>query len=164
MLEKIIKVGDDADWLPTDEGGRQGTGGLIELADTKVVEFAAKYLPFIPNAISAVNSEGLDVISYNFTGCLMSVFSGLNGRRLVCHVSTGEGQDCKDAWSQIRGASANVFEFRPSEYIETMGGSFSGCYGLITTDYQALAITVVRSHDGQSRSISAVKKMRVWKG
>lgn len=164
MLEKIIKVGDDASWLPTEEGGRRGSGGVIELVDTKVVEFAAKYLPFIPNAISAVSSEGMDVISYNFTGCLMAVFNARDGRRMVCHVSTGAGQDCKSAWAEIRRTSTNIFQFRPSDHIEPMGGSFSGCYGLITNDLQSLAITVVGSRDGRSRSISAIKKMRLFQG
>ncbi|MEA9787119.1 MULTISPECIES: hypothetical protein [Xanthomonas] len=162
MLEKIIKVGDDASWLPREEGGQTGSGGLIELTTPREVEFAAKYLPFIPNAISAVSSGGLDVISYNFSGCLMAVYNAQDGRRMVCHVSTGDGQDCRNAWSQIRSTSTHVFQFRPSEHIETKGSALAGCYGLITNDLQSLAITVVVGRDGRSRSISAIKKMRLW--
>ncbi|OQP73879.1 hypothetical protein IA54_012755 [Xanthomonas phaseoli pv. syngonii LMG 9055] len=162
MLEKIIKVGGDASWLPTAEGGQIGSGGLIELANPTVVEFAANYLPFIPNAISAVSSGGLDVISYNFSGCLMAVYNAQDGRRMVCHVSTGDGQDCRDAWNQIRSISTHVFQFRPSEHIETKGSALRGCYGLITSDLQSLAITVVSGRDPNSRFVSAIKKMRVW--
>ncbi|MGY4890436.1 UNVERIFIED_CONTAM: hypothetical protein EX528_08640 [Xanthomonas axonopodis] len=179
MLEKKIKVGDDASWLPRKEGELTGSGGLIEVPGTKLEGYATKYLPFIPNAISAVHSGGLDVISYNFSGCLMAAYTAQDGRRMVCHVSTGEGNDCKSAWDQIRSTSTNVLEFRPSDYIDTKGRSLAGCYGLITNDDRSLAITVVSGKDPSSRFISAItvvsgkepnsrfisaiKKMRFWR-
>ncbi|AYO95535.1 hypothetical protein [Xanthomonas axonopodis] len=51
MLEKKIKVGDDASWLPRKEGELTGSGGLIEVPGTVLEGYATKYLPFIPNAI-----------------------------------------------------------------------------------------------------------------
>lgn len=164
MLEDVLAVGSDASWLPTAEG-RQGTGvlcssgGLIAIRRTT----AYRYLPFAKNGINFVCPNGLDVISFNFTGCIMAAFKHVDGTMKVCHVSTGPGQDCKDEWQRVKTVSTNVFAFRPSDFIETNGQALWGCYGLITADLQTYAITVVRAHDG-TRSVAAIKKAHLLRG
>lgn len=157
MLERVLVVGGDASWLPTEET-MQGTGGLCSSGDTVGNQggVAFRYLPFAKNGINCVASQGLDVISYNFTGCLMGVFKHNDGVVKVCHVSTGNGQDCKDEWQQVKAASTNVFEFRPSDFIDANGQAFEGCYGLITNDLRTYSITVARSKTG-ARTIAAIK-------
>src|SRR5882724_5365790 len=117
MLEKALKVGDSANSLPI----TQLTGGNGTLCSTGIVPLVGhpgSYLPFVKNGINWAPAQGEDVISYNFTGCIMAVFTQ-GGVRKVCHVSTGEGQDCKDAWQAIKAQSSQVFEFKPSDFVDT---------------------------------------------
>ena len=157
MIETILTPGSSADWLPIDEA--DGGGGKLCSRGVQTATAPGggkyKYLPFAANAINSVAQEGLDVISFNFTGCLMAVFNN-KGTKLVCHVSTGNGQDCKAEWGTIKKGSINVFEFRPSDFIETKGGAFFGCYGVITSDLRTFAVTVVSGKTGQ-KTVSAVK-------
>jgi hypothetical protein len=68
-----------------------------------------------------------------------------SGVRKVCHVSTGHGSDCKEAWAKIQKTSTNVLNFKPSDYIRIKAGeAFVGCYGLITPDSECYAITVAK--------------------
>ena len=146
--------------FPRNEASAQGEGGLCSI-DVETLSLGIhryKYLPFAKNGINCVATEGLDVVSYNFTGCIMAVFDD-QGTRKVCHVSTGEGQDCKEEWQRIKGRSFNVFEFRPSDFIDAKGRAFAGCYGLITSDLQTYAITVVSPliHGGPPEIASIAK-------
>jgi hypothetical protein len=160
MIETILKPGDVVDF-PIEEA--EGGGGKICSRGAKKVSTGGinyKYLPFAANAINSVAQEGMDVISYNFTGCLMAVFKE-GGAFKVCHVSTGSGQDCKAEWENIKKGFTNVFEFRPSDFIETKGGAFAGCYGLITSDLRTFAITVVQASGSKQRTIAAITMARL---
>lgn len=161
MLENVLVIGSDANWLPTAET-MQGTGGLCSSGDTLGNQggVAYRYLPFAKNGINCVSQQGVDVISYNFTGCLMGVFKHNDGVVKVCHVSTGHGQDCKDEWQNVKAVSSNVFEFRPSDFIEANGQAFDGCYGLITNDLRTYSITVARAKNG-ARTIASVTMARL---
>lgn len=142
MLEDLLKVGSDASWLPTAEGGKQGTGGECSLGAMDVK--GGKYLPFVANGINYVESQGKDVISGKFTGCIMAAYNVKGGSRRVCHVSTGNGQDCKSKWEEIKAASSSVTEFKPSDSIDVskFGGGMSlyGCYGIITAEGKCFAV------------------------
>ena len=156
MLETVLTVGSSAAWLPTAES-KAGAGTLCQ-NDYKpgIYNKKGKYLPFAPNGINYVASAGEDVISGKFTGCIMAVFVH-KGERRVCHVSTGKGQDCKAKWQEIKAASANVVEFKPSDFIDTGGRALVGCYGLITADGKNYSITVV-SNKG-ANVVASIKKV-----
>jgi hypothetical protein len=159
MVEKILKEGTSPGWLPTNEAGQNGTGTLCQLGLVPKLYYGARYVPFAKNGINWVEQlANQDVISYNFTGCIMAVFTQ-NGVRRVCHVSTGAGQDCLAEWQRIKRLSTNVFEFRPSDYIETKGGAFVGCYGLITGDLRGYSITIVLMNN--ALKIASIKQMRL---
>ncbi|MCA1764263.1 MAG: hypothetical protein ABR574_13685 [Cryomorphaceae bacterium] len=161
MIERTLAEGSSPGWLPTREAGQNGSGTLCQLGILPGLRYGAKYLPFAKNGINWVESTGVDVISYNFTGCLMASFT-YEGVRRVCHVSTGTGQDCKEEWERIKSLSTNVFEFRPSDFIDTKGASLNGCYGLITADLRTYSITVVRRSSGlEIASIKMARLLRV---
>jgi hypothetical protein len=160
MLETILKGGASADWLPTHEA-TAGTGGLCSNnIQNGIHKGKHKYLPFAKNGINWVASQGEDVLSYNFTGCIMAVFDH-GGVRKVCHVSTGDGQDCKAQWDTIKGQSKNVFEFKPSDFIETKGAAFGGCCGLITADLRTYSITLALSKG--VRTVANIQMARLLK-
>ena len=157
MLEKKLKVGDS--WiggLGADENGGGGECSLgVQTLTHDGVEFL--YLPFAKNGINYVAPKGRDVLSGKFSGCLMGTYK-TGGQQRVCHVSTGQGQDCKAAWHQVMNGATNVFQFRPSDHIETGGIAWYGTFGLITTDLQFLSITVGRV--GDDLKISGIAKGR----
>ena len=156
MLETLLHVGAPS-WLPTAESGQAGAGTLCSIdVQHGIHNGKHKYLPFVPNGINWVASQGEDVISYNFTGCIMATFKE-GGIVKVCHVSTGKGQDCKAAWDAVKARSTNVFEFKPSDAIEANGGAFAGCYGLITSDLRTYSITVVRPAQGTGLKVASIK-------
>jgi hypothetical protein len=160
MLETTLNVGAPS-WLPTAEAGAEGAGGLCSLGVIEGIHNGNhKYVPFAKNGINWVASQGQDVISYNFTGCIMAAFK-YQGVARVCHVSTGAGQDCKARWDEIKAQSANVFEFKPSDFIETNGGAFAGCYGLITSDLRTYAITTVRPPTGANVKVASIVAARL---
>lgn len=150
MLEQIAKPGMDASWLPTAEGGSTGAGkecsqGVVEVK-------GGKYLPFVANGINYAESSGKDVISFNFTGCIMAAYVTKGGSRRVCHVSTGSKQDCKPEWDRIKKDSKNVVEFKPSDAIDPKklsGLAFKGCYGIITADDKCFAVVVAADKGGK---------------
>ncbi len=168
MLETILKVGAPSP-LPTAEAGQDGAGTLCSFGiQAGNLGGPYKYLPFAKGGINYVASQGQDVLSYNFTGCIMAVFTE-GGVQKVCHVSTGDGQDCLAEWANIKARSTNVFEFKPHEYISTGGGAFMGCYGLITADLRMYAITVIQnrvagghvaSSDAKIAAITMARPMR----
>jgi hypothetical protein len=158
MIEKTLKEGTSTGFLPTREAGQNGMGALCQHGIFPGLSYGAKYLPFVKNGINWVGSAGSDVISYNFTGCIMATFT-YQGIRRVCHVSTGAGQDCKAEWERIKKLSTNVFEFRPSDFIDTKGGAFAGCYGLITADLRTYSITIVRKN--AKLTIASIKMARL---
>jgi hypothetical protein len=145
MLEKLLTVGAPSPLLVTPS--LIGGAGTVCTRDVQTKTLGAvtyKHLPFVVNGINSVDAGGLDVVSYNFSGCIMAVYKQ-GGAFRVCHVSTGDGQDCKDEWNRIKAASTSVFEFKPSDFCETGGAALLGVYGLVTADLQTYAITVVQN-------------------
>lgn len=140
MLESLVRVGAPSffPYSPTVAGG---AGGLCSINVVNgVANGAGKFIPFVANAINYVATQGQDVISAHFTGCIMASFDD-NGIRKVCHVSTGSDfGDCKPAWDALKKNYTNVFEFRPSDFIGST--PHSKCYGLITADLQMYTILV----------------------
>ena len=144
----------DVSWLPRAEGARTAQNGSCSICSIGIQdmkhEFGGKeihyrYLPFVPNQINCCESPGFDVLSYNFTGCIMAIFTDSKGVRKVCHVSTGSDADCKAQWEDIQKQSTEVRNYRPSDYIrlpDMPGWAFLGCYGLITPDLKCYAITI----------------------
>ena len=149
-LEQRTRPGADVTWLPTHEGGvLRGFGGLCRSPQRIVPITTAgdKYLPFIPNGISYVETQGFDVISFNFTGCLMAAYVDETGARRVCHVATGENGDCKPAWEEIKKGAKSFIQFKPSESIaraDFEGQAFTGCYGIITATDECFAVVVAQ--------------------
>jgi hypothetical protein len=146
MLENITRPGMDTSWLPVWEDGSPGTGKECShgALDVNFKGTKGKYLPFVKNGINYVESNGMDVISFNFTGCIMAVYTK-GGSRRVCHVSTGSQQDCKGEWEKIKAASKDVKEFKPSDAIDSKklgGAALKGCYGIITAEGKCFAVVV----------------------
>jgi hypothetical protein len=145
MLEKLLRIGAPSP-LPVTASSMGGAGGECT-RDVQVVtlgDVTYKHLPFVVNGINSVDAGGMDVVSYNFSGCLMAAYK-VGGAFRVCHVSTGDGQDCKVEWARIKATSNAVFEFKPSDFCATGGAALLGVYGLITADLQTYAITVVQN-------------------
>lgn len=145
MLEKHLQTGMAANWLPTSEGGKGGTGKELSDGVIHVRDNTALYLPFVANGINYVDSQGKDVISYNFTGCIMATYT-VGGARRVCHVSTGGGQDCKAEWDRIKRSATGVIAFRPDlgadiAQLGKLGQAFN-CYGLITATGECYSVMV----------------------
>lgn len=163
MLELKLKAGMNADTLPRYESGKTGSGTLCQYGiKPENRYFGAKYLPYATGGINWIQqSASDDIISFPFSGCIMAVFT-LDGIRRVCHVSTGEdGQDCMAEWKKIKDRSTNVFEFKPSDYIDTKGQALVGCYGLITGDLRTYAVTVVRNKEDNTLKIASINKARL---
>jgi hypothetical protein len=153
MLEKVLNVGDP--WAYNLPGDQPGAGGECSLG-VQTLQVAGRagasplsflYLPFALNGINSVVPQGRDVLSGKFSGCIMASYN-TGGQSRVCHVSTGAGQDCKDAWRQIMTGATNVFQFKPADHIETGGMAWFGTYGLITSELAFYAITVGRDAGG----------------
>jgi hypothetical protein len=161
MLETVLKAGSSVGWLPRGEA-RPGNGGTCQndIATLTQNGFKYKYLPFAPNGINCALSQGLDVISYNFSGCIMAVFKYM-GVRYVCHVSTGGGQDCQAAWSNVKGGYSDTVEYKPHLYLpeKFKGVGSGGCYGLITNDDRAFAVIIYLKDGGNTKIVQAIKKM-----
>jgi hypothetical protein len=140
MLENLVRVGIPSffPYAPTVAGG---PGGLCSLnVINGVANGPGKFLPFVANGINYVATQGQDVISAHFTGCIMASFDD-GGTRKVCHVSTGSDfGDCKPAWNALKKNFTNVFEFRPSDFVGST--PHAKCYGLITADLQMYTILV----------------------
>lgn len=153
MLEKLLQPGADSSWLPTEQFDRCRSSEIetSECAKEGIHEGRHKYLPFIKDRVNYVVAQNQDVISYNFSGCIMATHKR-NGVRRVCHVSTGGDGDCKESWERIKKTSSEVFEFRPHEFIDIEGlfkkastYAFVGCYGLITSDLRTFSISIGRN-------------------
>lgn len=159
MLESILAVGQPAE-LPTHEAPNKGSGGLCQIGVTPNLHRGAVYLPFAPNGINWVKQETNDIVSWNFTGCIMAAFTFENIKR-VAHISTGAGQDCLPQWAKIKEKSTNVFEFKPSDFIETKGKSFVGCYGLITPHLDVYSITIITEDNNITFKVASIVKARL---
>ena len=166
MLEKKLQKGMTANWLPTNEGSVAGAGK--ELSTGAIDVEGGIYLPFVANGINYVESQGKDVLSYNFTGCIMATYTTAGGSRRVCHVSTGSGQDCLGEWATIKGGARNVLAFKPHLFadiqaMQKTGQAFS-CFGLITATGDCYSIAVggtVRDSPGKGKMIVVLSCERV---
>jgi hypothetical protein len=132
MLEDLIRVGAPS-FLPDAKLIVGGTGGFCSQGVIDgFLKGQNKYLPFVANGINSVATQGQDVVSGPFSGCVMAAYTE-GGARKVCHVSTGADYgDCKPAWDTAKAGYANVVEFKPSDYIGKT--PYKYCYGLITAN------------------------------
>jgi len=156
-----LKPGSDASWLPKDEAKR-GTGILCSVGWKDIDKPTHyRYLPFAPNGINYCAAAGVDVISGNFTGCIMATFTDSEGRN-ICHVSTGNSMDCKQEWARIQEKFKfkGVRNFKPDSGIpaDLKGKALDWCYGLITSDSKCYAITTTVEKNGK-RVVFAVKRV-----
>lgn len=168
MLEKLLQKGMAANWLPTNEAGARGDGKEMSkgIEELKVQSGKGIYLPFAPNGINFVESQGKDVISYNFTGCIMAAYTK-GGQRRVAHVSTGAGQDCKSEWNSIAKTASSVLAFKPHEAanigeLQKAGQAFN-CYGLITANGDCFSIVVGGKLSGANKTVIVVSCDKVSK-
>jgi hypothetical protein len=137
MLEKLVKVGTPS-IFPYSGTIAGGTGGACSQGVIDgILNGQHKFLPFVANGINWVASQGQDVISAHFTGCIMAAYTE-GGVAKVCHVSTGEHGDCKGAWDTLKANCSKVFAFRPSDFVGDT--PHTRCYGLITSDLQVFTV------------------------
>jgi hypothetical protein len=161
MIESMLKKGQSPGWLPRHEAIGNPSGDLCQLnIIPNKLYYGAKYIPFADGGINWIQQDGHDVISYNFTGCLMAQYND-DGVQKVCHVSTGLGKtDCKKKWNERKKNFSYVKEYRPSDFIpKDMGGLiFAGCYGVITTSGTGYAI-IIGSNKAMEYTIVDIKMM-----
>ncbi len=139
MLEALVKVGAPS-FFPYVSAIAGGNGGLCSLGAVSVLNGQHKFLPYVANGINWVANNGQDVISANFSGCIMAAYSD-HGTAKVCHVSTGAGYgDCKAAWDALKANYNNVIQFKPSDFIYNT--PHIRCYGLITSNMQMYTVLV----------------------
>lgn len=141
MLERLVTINAPA-FFPYVNTIAGGTGGFCSQGVVNGFHNNRhKFLPFVSNGINYVESQGEDVISAHFSGCIMAAYTDVDGVNKVCHVSTGaDFGDCKAAWDAHKRRCTKVFEFRPSDFIGDT--PHTRCYGLITADLQVYTILV----------------------
>ncbi len=148
MIETILSEGQSPGFLPTYEAPRRTVKGLCSEGIPTVLIYGSRYLPFAPNGINRVEQlPNEDIISYNFTGCIMASYTDINGRRWVCHVSTGGDDECRPVWNNLKTQYSEVYEFKPSDNIIDINEPFRGCYGVITWDRRAFSIITTISNN-----------------
>lgn len=118
-----------------------------------VVNF--RLLPYAQGAINYCELMGRDVISAYFSGCIMARYKR-DGAWRVCHVSTGDPNDCKDKWEQIKAEDGvtDVSEFKPHENVD--GGD--KILGLVTStgDCFAIGCSAVDVDVPETRSVEQI--------
>jgi len=60
-------------------------------------------LPYRPGQINATRMKGEEVISGEFTGCIMTTFNN-DGVRMCAHVCTQQGYTRRQDWNEIKGS------------------------------------------------------------
>lgn len=117
------------------------------------------FIPWSPGGINYVFSNGRDVISGPFTGCIMASYTK-GGARRVCHVATPE---CNAAWQALKAGSdfTLITEFAPADPVLDRMGYYTkkltgGLYvlGLITADDKCYS--AVLSEKGTNSGIFTV--------
>jgi hypothetical protein len=97
--------------------GRPGFDGcyrIVSIGSTKALEFfdrapgsgecAVKILPYRPGKVASQPIAGGDVISGEFTGCVMATYN--DGQALfAAHVDTNKDTSQRDAWNTQKGGS-----------------------------------------------------------
>lgn len=167
MIENWIKEGAPSPFPTLRDAGQRGNGGLCShgVRTEQSTGGPYKFLPFAAAGINWCDPQGMDVVSFPFTGCLMAVFTH-QGTRKVGHISTGPNQDCLPAWQKIKTESSQAFVFRPSDYVDTRGKVLFGCYGIFTADNQGYAVTVTGGVGGpgglvEDPKVAAIVKARL---
>lgn len=136
MLEKYMGRGMNLDWLQeVYKPELKGFGsfrwelrkGIVKVSASRKGLFSTKttsaiWLPYVPGGINYSNSQGLDVISGPFSGCIMAAYTKRGGERRICHVSTfGESKyDCKDLWDTIKKDCVSYVEFKPASFYQEL--------------------------------------------
>lgn len=110
--------------------------GLRTKTQTTRQKVRFRFLPYVQGAINYCESQGVDVLSGFFSGCIMARYTRNNTWR-VCHVSTGAPNDCQDTWLAIKGETAvkQVKEFKPHDHVTA-----DKILGLITSTGKRFAI------------------------
>lgn len=110
--------------------------GLLTARIAKMRQIDFLFLPYAQGSINYCEPQGKDVLSAYFSGCIMARYKR-NGSWRVCHVSTGEPNDCKDKWDRIKNEPevSDVSEFKPHERVDA-----SKILGLITNTGNRYAI------------------------
>lgn len=110
--------------------------GLRTKTQTTSQKVRFRFLPYVQGAINYCESQGVDVLSGFFSGCIMARYTRDNVWR-VCHVSTGAPNDCQAAWLTIKGQSTvkQVKEFKPHLHVTA-----DKILGLVTSTGKQYAI------------------------
>jgi hypothetical protein len=73
-------------------------------AVTSPDKFPVKILPYVPNSINVVGAGGDEVISGEFTGCVMSLFRH-DGLLKCAHVDTNKDTSQRKAYETLKGST-----------------------------------------------------------
>jgi hypothetical protein len=124
--------------------------------DGRTSSTVINFVPYTPGGVNYIEGNG-DVLSGIFSGCIMSIYTCSNQRR-VAHVHTGddagEGRDCKAFMKDLMATDGynETFHFQPfngmrnaDRAIEIAGRTAfgaSGCcvFGLVTASDQCYSI------------------------
>ena len=121
------------------------------------VEVEFQFLPYAQGAINYCESQGRDVVSAYFSGCIYARYTRAGAVR-VCHVSTGGPDDCKDKWEQIKaeGEVGDVTEFKPHNKVK----DGDKILGLITStgDRYAIGCSATTVEQDETRSAAQILK------
>lgn len=110
------KVGDQC-LMPTQATTKIGIGDFDSCEIRQDNNWRVDYIPFMPNGINCCRlTVGWEALSFNFSGCPFVVWED-QGQFFAGHVSTGDGQDCKQRWINARGQFTRYAEFLPHKYI-----------------------------------------------
>lgn len=177
MLELHMARGMDLSWLKevyvSEERGfgcyrwerKKGVKSISVADKTKKKLFSTRtmpggdalWLPYIPGEINYTTSQGKDVISGPFSGCIMAAYNKKDGGgRRVCHVSTfGDRKyDCKESWEQIKNECISHVSFRPHQCARDLSGrqlkkvGNALAFGIITSDNRCYGALVTQSSNG----------------
>lgn len=184
MLENKLRVGVFIDNLKPGGSGK-GNGALKEVSldvkgyacgsSAKAQELLGEkvlhlteggndflFLPWVGDALNYVESQGKDVLSGPFTGCVMTAYTR-NGSRRVGHVAT---PGCNELWMAMKkeGTVKVLSEFKPTDVITgatagtlTKGGP--SWFGLITADDKCYSMLC--DYDSQAKSYKVVAVSKV---
>ncbi len=116
------------------------------------------FLPWVEDAVNYVESQGRDVLSGPFTGCIMAAYMR-NGSRRIGHVST---PGCNALWAGMKNESevSVQAEFKPANADFDFKSIKSNLkiYGLITADDQCYSVVCdLHNTKGSHRIVKVVK-------
>ena len=117
------------------------------------------YVPYCPSHINYcdIDSPERNVISSQFTGCLMVIWQEDYGYPIrIGHVDTAPDTSCKTDWDTAKVNFRFAYEFKPSDYIPSLpkGMWKKDCYGLYAINqsnktFAAFSITTADSNTVQ---------------